>query len=836
MKSTGLGCVLLLFAGSALAQPTDFSRDVGSAIDRGLSYLVATGAFNNPSAAGNGAGLAALALLEKRQSDDLGAAAQGYVNALPADQALLDTVMAYIIGRAQGAAFYAYRDGADLMALSVYLRTGGPDQAGAWAALIATFDRISANQGVHGYWCYANGACRDSSTTQLVMAGLAAARGVFTDAGEAARLATLNALTVDTAVAYAANGSADGLHPDERGHRYNLDIGGANSLQQTASGLWSQLVGGEHLVFPNVQGYLRWLYHRYAYSGIAGANGGWSQSYFYYLWSSAKAFTFIEESGAQAPDFRLTVADIGTLPPGDAPAFAAREIHLDPAAVSRAPGFGPEGAGYYADPREPARWYFDYAYTLLGLQDPGTGRFNPPPNHNVWNLHAAQAYALLVLERSVGGGCVDTDDDTVCDSEDNCPSVENTDQFDEDHDGLGDLCDNCIDDDNPDQADEDEDGAGDRCDNCPGLSNPGQADADGDYVGDLCDDCPDDILKSEPGQCGCGLPDDDGDGDGVADCVDNCPEDANPDQADADEDGVGDACDAGACEHPPWRYPDEISFAGAYNRLYCTDYDTRDFCGLLETVEANPIDHHEVWDTSMIAEIELLAFDTSRSAALNLLVLDGGVVERIALVHSGPWTPPTRGWWGGAENRFDLGELLEAEGFDRDTPFAFAVGNTRFTRDNSWRAAGREPGESLIGYQERGRFAADKDANEPILLALAPLEQRIAECPEGHTLIIGTDDDDRLVGTRGPDCIFGLGGDDVIRGRRGADLLFGGRGDDRIRGGRGADYIEGNSCDDTLRGNRGRDTLDGGEGEDTLRGGRGADQCINGEHLRSCQP
>ena len=72
--------------------------------------------------------------------------------------------------------------------------------------------------------------------------------------------------------------------------------------------------------------------------------------------------------------------------------------------------------------------------------------------------------------------------------------------------------------------DGDGDGFADSEDNCPGTSNPDQADADGDGQGDACDV--------------------DDDGDGVPDTSDNCPLTSNADQSDTDGDGEGDACAA----------------------------------------------------------------------------------------------------------------------------------------------------------------------------------------------------------------------------------------------------------------------------------------------------
>lgn len=141
----------------------------------------------------------------------------------------------------------------------------------------------------------------------------------------------------------------------------------------------------------------------------------------------------------------------------------------------------------------------------------------------------------------------DADADGVLNVDDNCPDISNPQQNDTDADQVGDACDGDIDGDgvnNQDDkfpndanetADYDNDGIGDNAD----------FDDDGDGMNDTSDAFPYDQNETTDTD-GDGIGDNsdaDDDGDGIADTTDNCPFIANADQADADNDGIGTACD-----------------------------------------------------------------------------------------------------------------------------------------------------------------------------------------------------------------------------------------------------------------------------------------------------
>jgi len=108
----------------------------------------------------------------------------------------------------------------------------------------------------------------------------------------------------------------------------------------------------------------------------------------------------------------------------------------------------------------------------------------------------------------------------------------------------------------------------------------------------------------------------------------------------------------------------------------------------------------------------------------------------------------------------------------------------------------------------------------------------------GAGVLIGTDGDDRMVGTDAAagDTVVALGGRDTVDARGGGDLVLGGPGDD---GGMDGPALFGDSPEhgadssldggDAVKGGPGSDDLHGFGGDDLLAGGAGGDRIFAGE-------
>lgn len=82
--------------------------------------------------------------------------------------------------------------------------------------------------------------------------------------------------------------------------------------------------------------------------------------------------------------------------------------------------------------------------------------------------------------------------------------------------------------------------------------------------------------------------------------------------------------------------------------------------------------------------------------------------------------------------------------------------------------------------------------------------------------ILGTNNDDILIGDAGDNTIIAYGGDDKIRAKGGDDLIQGNTGNDDIVSGAGDDTVFGGAGDDEIRGAKGADEMSGGTGADTF--------------------
>ena len=128
-------------------------------------------------------------------------------------------------------------------------------------------------------------------------------------------------------------------------------------------------------------------------------------------------------------------------------------------------------------------------------------------------------------------------------------------------------------------------------------------------------------------------------------------------------------------------------------------------------------------------------------------------------------------------------------------------------------------GETIVTWTATDKFGNMSSSLQTISV------QTCGNDPLSYNLIIGSEDDDILIGTTLSDLIFANSGDDIISGDKGNDCIIAGDGDDIIFGNEGNDNISGQGGNDIIKGQSGEDFIFGGFGLDVIDGGEDIDTC-----------
>ena len=303
-----------------------------------------------------------------------------------------------------------------------------------------------------------------------------------------------------------------------------------------------------------------------------------------------------------------------------------------------------------------------------------------------------------------------------------------------------------------DATDTDGDGVPNTPDNCDDIANPNQADTDNDGLGDVCDSTP-----SGP----------DTDGDGIPDSTDNCDTVPNANQTDTDGDGIGDACDSTPT------VPDVDTDGDGVP-------DTTDNCDTTKNPNQSDKDKDGIGD----------ACDSTPNGPDT----DGDGVANTSDNCVNVANP------GQSDKDGDgVGDACDS------TPNGAATGTCQGSA--ALVQVGGSQGETLKGT----------DANDLI------------KGEKGNDRIVGKGSNDCLKGGAGKDTMRGQAAKDVLSGNAGRDVLTGENGNDRLRGQAGNDKLKGARDNDKLNGGKGKDRLNGGVGNDLLLGGNDADRLNGGK-------
>ncbi|MCP4873225.1 MAG: hypothetical protein GY898_31410 [Proteobacteria bacterium] len=263
--------------------------------------------------------------------------------------------------------------------------------------------------------------------------------------------------------------------------------------------------------------------------------------------------------------------------------------------------------------------------------------------------------------------------------------------------------------------------------------------------GGEADVCPFDEDKTEPGVCGCGVPDDDADGDSVPDCEDVCPD--FPDRNDGDGDGTPDGCDNDL-------FPCDGD-ADCDDGLDCTDDECDDnLCrtepnGFCDWPAEAPLAATNLTDAD---DTEPSGFRSNLSAAAwnpetHTLWLgsNGGPARVWALDMSDPDAPfiPTdgdaRAEWGTTEDFDDLEALTFAHYSASETLFLLAEDKNEITQ---WDLGDLDEGDKIQTYELTGLLPDPVGFDGAEAITFVPDEFLAAQG-------FKNDDGDRVISTGG---------------------------------------------------------------------------------------